>query len=263
MGENRSHSVATIQRRVTVASVVIAIIALLIGTPLIVNGELRLDVAHRLHLAPGWDAEQIADGDAGETLIVVPLPHPLMETGRKVYRYRALYLASPVADGLELSEIDSSRTLNIPVREFDLIAADDEGTYVFFRGTDPSGADTAVLVDVAAATATVLPKGQTVPDRPGDWETPVWEKTVGSCDRYSVSGTLLACFNSADAASYFAGDWQVDVQVYGDFERTRAVYRGSGFLPVLGWAQDDTQLYLQNEKGIWRVPVPEDLRAGS
>ena len=263
MAENRSHTVASIQRRVILASIVIGVISLALGVPLIVNGDLRLDVAHRLHLAPGWEAEQIADGDAGETLVVVPLPHPLMETGRELYRYRALYLASPVADGLELTEIDTGRTLTIPIGEFTLIAADNDGTHVLFRGTDPSGKDTAVLVDVAAGRGTVLPDGQTTPDLPGDWETPVWEKTIGSCDRYSVSGKLLACFNRADAASYFAGDWQVDVQVYGDFERVEPVYRGAGFLPILGWAHDDADIYLQNEKGIWRVPVPNDLRDGA
>jgi hypothetical protein len=263
VGENRSHTVATIQRRVIIACIILGILAVAIGAPLIINGDLRLNVAHRLHLAPGWNAEQIADGDSGETLVVVPLPHPLMETGRELYRYRALYLATPVGDGLELTEIDTGRALTIPVGEFDLVSADEEGEHVLFRGADPSGEDTAVLVDVAAATATVLPEGQTAPDMPGDWDTPVWEKTVGSCDRYSVSGKLLACFNRADAASYFAGDWQVDIQVYGDFERSEAVYRGTGFLPVLGWAHDDADIYVQNEKGIWRVPVPQDLRAGT
>ena len=262
MGERRAHMVETIQRRVIVGSLIVSIITLLVGVPLIVNSDLRLEVAHRLRLAPGWDAEQVAGDEDGMTLVVVPLPHPLMETGREVYRYRALYLAAPVPDGLRLTEIDTGRELTIPVGEFDLIAADDDGANLLFRGTAPGGRDVAVLVDVAPLTATELPEGQAAPNLPGDWTTPVWEKTSGSCDRFSVSGTLLACFNRADAASYLAGDWQVDVQVYGDFERREAVYRGNGFLPLVGWANDDTQLYLQNEKGIWRVPVPEALRGG-
>lgn len=46
---------------------------LIIAVPLTVDDELRLDIAVKTGIAPGKDAEQIADGDDGALLIVVPL----------------------------------------------------------------------------------------------------------------------------------------------------------------------------------------------
>jgi len=258
VGDTRSHTVKTIQRRVVIGTLTLAALVLIIGVPLVIDGDLRLSIAHRLHLAPGWDAEQIATAEDGTTLVVLPL-RPVDGMMKDRYRYKAQYLAAPSREGTELTDIDSGRTLSIPIAELDLIAADPDGAHVLFRGTTSDGTATSVLVDVETLTATTLPEGTTAPDLPGDWETPVWEKTTGRCDRFSVTGRYIACFNRAEAASYLAGDWQVDVQVFGDFSRTKPVYRGAGFLPVVGWAKDDTELYLYNEKGIWRVPVPDDL----
>jgi hypothetical protein len=258
VADNRSHTVRSIQRRVVIGTLTLALISAIIGIPLITNGDLRLSVAHRLHLAPGWDAGRVAEGDHGVTLVVLPLKS-ITDTGRETYRYKAQYLAAPSTDGMVLTDIDSGRTLAIPLRGFDLISADPEGAHVLFRGEASDGSEAAVLVDVAALTASTLPEGQSTPDLPGDWETAVWEKTAGRCDRYSVTGRYLACFNRAEAASYLAGDWQIDVQVYGDFQKSAEVYRGAGFLPIVGWANDDSALYFQNEKGIWRVAISDDM----
>lgn len=32
-----------------------------------------------------------------------------------------------------------------------------------------------------------------------------------------------------------------------------------GFLPWVGFVQNDTFVYLQNERGIWRISVPEEI----
>jgi hypothetical protein len=258
VADNRSHTVKTVQRRVVIGTLTLALIAAVIGIPLIVNGDLRLSVAHRLHLAPGWNAEQVAEGDDGVTLVVLPLK-PITDTGRDTYRYKAQYLATPSGDGMVLTDIDSGRTLVVPLKDFDLISADPEGEHVLFRDEGSDGTEAAVLVDVAALTASTLPEGQAVPDLPGDWETPVWEKSAGRCDRFSVTGRYLACFNRAEAASYLAGDWQIDVQVYGDFQKSAEIYRGAGFLPIVGWANDDRALYFQNENGIWRADISDDI----
>ena len=29
----------------------------------------------------------------------------------------------------------------------------------------------------------------------------------------------------------------------------------NGSLPILGWAADESALYVQNETGVWRVPL--------
>ena len=43
-------------------------IVLLVGTPLLLREDLRLDIAHQLGFAPGKDAEKLAEGDEGAGL---------------------------------------------------------------------------------------------------------------------------------------------------------------------------------------------------
>lgn len=254
-----SHFSRDLQRKFVVILLAITAIIVILGVPLILFDHLRLDVAHQLGIAPGRDAEQLAGGDDGATLVVLPLGD-YAGTGRELYRYKAQYIARPVNGGTELTDIDSERTLTIPLKEIDFIAADAEGEHVLFRGPATEGdKEIAILVNTAAATAKELPAGQDVPSVEGDWTTPVWEKTTGRCERYSSQGTFVACFNRADAANYLAGDWQIDVQLYGEYGVVEPVYRGAGFLPILGWAHNDTWIYFQNELGLWRIELPEDL----
>ena len=255
-----SHFSRGLQRKFVMTLLVAIAVIVLIAVPLILSGDLRLSVAHQLGLAPGGDAEQLADEDDEVTLVVLPLGH-YEGVGLERYRYKAQYVARPVEGGTQLSDIESRTNLTIPLQELNFIAADPEGAHVLFRGPAAGdGEETAILVDTTALTAEELPKGQDVPDLEGDWETPIWEKTRGLCDRYSPQWKFVGCFNRADAASYLAGDWQIDVQLYGVYGVEEPVYRGAGFLPILGWAHDDTWIYFQNERGIWRVEVPESLR---
>lgn len=256
---SRSHHFGDIQRRVVRTLLAIVAIILVIGTPLVLLDELRLNVAHTLNLAPGKDTEQLFDADDNATLVVLPLGD-YDGTGQERYTYRAQYLAQPVTDGTGLTNIETDETITIPQTELDFIAADGEGHHVLFRGPGADGAgEVSTLVTVANGTTEAIAEGET-PAIPGDWETPTWSKTVGLCDRYSPASLYVACFNRADAASYLAGDWQIDVQIFGDFRNVEPVYRGSGFLPILGWANDDTWLYFQNEKGIWRIEIPESIQ---
>ena len=255
-----SHFSGDLQRKFVVILLGVTALIVILGVPLILFGDLRLEVAHQLGLAPGRDAEQLADGEEGAMLVVLPLGD-YEGIGRELYRYKAQYLARPENGGTELTDIESGQTLTIPLEELDFIAADADGAHVLFRGPASEGeGESAILVDTASAKARELPPGQEVPDIEGDWVTPVWEKTTGRCERYSPQEKFIACFNRADAASYLAGDWQIDVQLYGEYGVVEPVYRGAGFLPVLGWAHDDTWIYFQNERGIWRVEVPESLQ---
>ncbi len=254
-----SHFSRDLQRKFVVTLLGVLTVIVLIAIPLILSGDLRLSVAHQLGLAPGQDAEQLADDDDGVTLVVLPLGS-YEGVGLERYRYKAQYLARAANGGTQLSDIDSGHDLTIPLQELSFIATDSEGTHVLFRGpATGNGEETAILVDTTGLTAKELPQGRDIPDIKGDWKTPVWEKTRGLCDRYSPQWKFVACFNRADAASYLAGDWQIDVQLYGEYGVDEPVYRGAGFLPILGWAHDDTWIYFQNELGIWRVEVPESL----
>jgi hypothetical protein len=250
-----------IQRRVVRFLLAVTAIVVVIGVPLVVMDQQRLEIAQQLGLAPGRDAEKLADGDEGAVLIVVPLGE-YTGVGRERYAYRAMYIARPASKGMSLTNIETDASIDVPLQRLDFIAADSDGAHILFRGpsVDDASADRAVLLETASDQTQLLAEGQQAPDLPGDWETPIWEKVTGSCDRISPHQKYIACFNRADAASYLAGDWQVDVQLFGDFEVSKAVYRGMGFLPILGFAHEDNWLYFQNETGIYRIEIPASLR---
>lgn len=256
-----SHHTQSTQRKVVTTLLVITALIVVIAVPLVLSNSLRLDVAHRLGLAPGRGAEQIADGDDGASLVVIPLGNDA-GSGQRRYQYKAQYIARPTEAGTELTDIESGTVLTIPLKELEFVAANADGAHVLFRGPDAgSGDEIAFLVDTARQSAERLPQGQDAPEIDGDWDTPVWAKTQGPCDRYSPGKKFVACFNRADAASYLAGDWQIDIQLYGNYEVSEPVYRGAGFLPILGWAHQDTWIYFQNELGIWRIEIPENLQS--
>lgn len=252
-----------IQRRVIRILIAAAILLTLIATPLILFDELRLDIAHELGLAPGKGAEKLADGDDGAVLVVLALGD-YQGVGREQYRYDAAYIARPSDTGYTLTDIETDATIDVPLTELSFIASDPEGQHILFRGpTADGGAESAALVTRDDATVELLPEGQDTPDIPGDWETPVWAKVVGTCDRVSPHERFIACFNRAEIINYLAGDWQVDVQLFGDFQVSEPVYRGLGFRPILGFADDDTWLYFQNETGIYRIEIPQSLHGHS
>lgn len=254
-----AHHTRWIQRRIVIILFLIAGLILLAAVPLVINDDLRLDLAHRTGIAPGGDAEQIADGDDNATLIVLPLD---MGDGgaRERYRYQAAFIGRPVEGGIELTQIETDESTTLPISELDHVAANADGTTVLFRGPSADGGvDQAIVLQTDGLSTERLDDPDATPDVEGDWETAVWSRVTGYCDRMSPGGTFIACFNRPDAASYLAGDWQVDVQVYGDYQETEPVYRGAGFLPFLGFAHDDTYLYLQNELGIWRIELPDSL----
>lgn len=254
---SHSHFTQSIQRRVIWTLAIVAIVVLAVGIPLVVNDALRLDLAMRFDLVPGKNAEQIAGADDGAILVVVPI-HSETSAGNNRTFYKAQFIGRPAGERTELTDIDSGTTLDIPLRQVDFIAADPAGEHLLLRGKK---SERAVLVDIGALSAHQLPKGQSVPDLPGDWETAIWSTGAGLCDRYSPGRKYVACFNQADAASYLAGDWQIDIQLYGDFSSSKPVYRGRGFLlPMVGFAHDDTWVYFQGIDGIWRVEVPKDLQ---
>ncbi|HWV22815.1 MAG TPA: hypothetical protein VNZ58_01375 [Thermomicrobiales bacterium] len=258
----QSHHTRTIQRRVIWTLVVVFAIILAVGTPLVVNDDLRYDLAMRFELIPGKHAEHLADADDDAILVVLPI-HGKTTSGNDRIFYRAQFIGRPDADGTKLTDIDSGTTVNIPIADVDFIAADPTGEHVLFRG---KRSEPAVMVDTRSLTAESLPPGQQEPDLPGDWETAIWDTGAGLCDRYSPGKKFVVCFQQASAASYFAGDWQIDIQLYGDYNVSEPVFRGKGFLlPMVGFANDDTWIYFQGIDGIWRVEVPHDLqeKAGS
>lgn len=254
MSEHRS-----LQRRVRWIVATVVLIAILVTVPLAIDNELRLELAVKSGLAPGKDAVQLADGDDGALLIVVPLDNAGGESSSP-WLYQAQFIAWPNADGVLLQNLETDAELQIPLERVEFSAANADGSLVLLRGPEMGkGAEAAITVSTQSMELTRLSTPESIPDANGDWQTPTWEKTLGTCDRPSPQKHLVGCFNRASTASYLAGDWQLDLQAWGDFDNVEPVMRGMGFLPWVGFAKNDTVVYLQNENGIWRIDVPDTM----
>lgn len=256
--ESRSHLHKSAQRRFLRIFLVVSALVILLATPLVVKPDLRLEVAHRLGLAPGSDVERVSNGSDGIDLIVAPIEIQ-RPNNRPQYRFRAVYLAREGAQGVELTSIDTGASTIIPLQTYDFISAAPDATKILLLDRRDPSAILGVLVDVATGFVTTMPTDAPYPDLPGRWMEPVWSRTMGICDGISPHAAYIACFQNPKLASYLAGDWELQVRVYGDVDRATAVYRGEGFRPFIGWSGDDRWLYFQNENGVWRAEITEDM----
>lgn len=256
--DSRSHLHTSFQRRFLHIFLAVSALVILAALPLILRPSLRLDLAHRFELAPGADVEQLADGDDGMELIVAPIEIQ-RPNNRPQYRFRAVYLAREGAAGVELTSIESGETINVPLQSYDFISANPDATTILLQDRSDPAAIKGALVDVETGTVSTLPPDAPYPKLSGRWMEPVWSRTMGICDGISPNGMYIACFQNPELASYLAGDWELQVHVYGDVERKTPVYRGEGFRPFIGWSMDDRWLYFQNEHGIWKAEITEDM----
>ena len=251
------------QHRFRNAVIALAVLVAVIGIPMMVLSEQRLELGNRLGIVPGGDVQQVASADDGQILIVVPFRDPGDAYG-SAYRQRAQYLARPSSTGMTLDDLSTGATIEIPLTDIDFIAANDDGSTILIRqGSTPATAKS-VVIDVATNAATELPQGTMSPDLPGDWTTPVWAKVGTQCGMRSVTSRYVACFPDPTLATYLFGDWQLDLQLYGDYRVSKPLFRGMGFVPSLGWTNDDQTIWFQNERGIWKIdlgPNPLDLTA--
>lgn len=253
------HHHQTLQRRVWIAVGVVVALVLLIGVPLVVLDDERLDLALQLGLVPGKNADHLSDADDGALLIVVPLDNG-DTSATSPWLYRAQFIAWPHVEGNELENLNTHQRVLIPLATIDFTSNNSDGSLILMRGTlAHSGEDAAFTVEPDTMTVSQLPAVDSVPDSPGDWDVPYWEKTAGMCNRPSEEKKFVGCFTRASGASYLAGDWQLDLQIWGNFETVHPLFRGQGFLPWMGFAENDTVVYLQNERGIVRIDVPEDV----
>lgn len=256
--DSRSHLHSSFQRRFLRVFLAASAVAMLVMAPLMLVPGLRLDIAHRLNLVPGTNIEQVATADDALELIVAPIEID-RPNNRPQYRFRAVYLAREGPNGVELISIDTGATITLPMASYDFVSAAPDATKLLLRDERDPAAAKGVLVDVASGTVTPLPSESPYPSLPGRWTESVWSRTMGVCDGISPNARYIACFQTPALASYLAGDWQIDVHVYGDVEREIAIYRGEGFRPFVGWSNDDRWLYFQNEFGIWRASVRDDM----
>jgi hypothetical protein len=258
-GDSRSHLDRSTQRRFRVIVLTCAAIAALILTPLVLNDQLRLDTAHRLNLAPGKDVERVATADDDLRLIVVPI-QAVNEARRSEIRFRAAFLAREGPDGVELEFIDSGERIALGLEAYDFYSASDDGNFVLFQDTRNPDAIQGELIDLSTGDVTAMPAESPYPtDIPGDWERGAWETPMGRCEGFSPHAKFIACFKNPALSTFLAGDWELQVRVYGSAQDAIAIYRGIGILPLVGWSNDDSRVYFQNEEGIWMSPVSLDM----
>lgn len=247
-----------LQRRVLIVTIIIVVIAATIGVPLVTNDDLRYDLAMRFGLIPGQSVEKLAEYEDGALLVVIPLDN-ITDDGVTPWLFKAQFIAWPRDSGLEVENLDTGSRAELPLAEIEFVSANGDGSLVLFRGRDvTSGSAMAVTVAPETMAIDVLPGPNASPDEPGDWETYVWDKTADRCHRASPYKRFVGCFTSPELSSFAAGDWELSIHHWGDFEELFPVFRGQGFPPYLGFAKEDTVIYFQNEQGIWRADVPDE-----
>lgn len=240
--------------------IVLAVVILVIGIPLMISASLRLRLAYDLDAVPGKDVPKLAGADPNVTLVTVAVNKPDAE-GRPIQTALALYIATTTSSGIALQDLNAPRTLRIPLDHYDLISADADASHLLFVADMSGGGHQAVLVTVATGAVTPLPSGETQPNLPGDWTTPVWQKGAVGCDSASPGFTFVACVEGPKLAAFFAGDWDLRIQKYGDLTYSFGLFRGLGSEPIGGWAKDDRTFYFQNERGLWKATVsPDELK---
>ncbi|MGH2559220.1 MAG: hypothetical protein ACRDJH_09155 [Thermomicrobiales bacterium] len=253
---SQSHHHRRLQRRVLIIASVTAVIAVLIGVPLAISPELRLDVAYRLGVAPGADAEQIFAEHATVELLILVEEVPV-ELSPPTRRYHAVAVAERTADGILLHDINRDRAVSVPLDRYDRVAAATDRDALLLVDEQAADDPRAVLVTLSAGTVRKLPPGQVDPGIPGDWSGDIAGNTI-DCGGVSPASTWVGCIDRRGRAGrYLAGDWELQAHPYGRPEETHHLYRGLGLLPIVGWSEDERWLYLQNESGIWRVAAPE------
>ena len=238
---------------------VVVVAVLVVVVPLVLSGALRLRLAQDFGFAPGEDVPKLAGADASIDLLVAPVMQADDRTDRPVRTLVALYIARTEADGVVLQDLNADRQIRLPLASFDHVAAAPDASAVLFVEGDTSNAPRAVLVTVASGEVEALPAGQRRPDLPGEWDASLWDNVSVRCDAVSPRLAYVACLDPPEAAHYLAGDWEIRMQVYGDFREQIPIYRGRGFLPIAGWTRDERTLYFQNENGLWRADVPTEL----
>ena len=250
--ESRGYLHSGVQRLALRISLVAATILLIVMVPIMVNDELRLDIARQLHLVPDGVGEQIADGDSGASLLVLPISTEQATTDRIVYRNLAAFIAYPEDGSLRLEAINTDGELTVPFDEFDLVSTAPDGSQMFIAG--PEGG---AVIDVAGVEVIQRLEPGVAPDVAWDWETPVWMLVPGICDTLSMELEWIACFPRPALAAWFAGDWHLRLLRYGNSDERHDVMRGLGFRPTVGFSEDDRWMYIANERGVRRFDVQE------
>ncbi len=248
-GTPLSHHFKREQRKARYIALVAAAVLLVIFVPLIASPGLRLNVAEALNAVPDGEREELFPGATGLELVVLIEEVPV-EYSLPLRRYTAVYVAERTPDAILLHDLSMGTTVTVPLTRYDRfsVAADRSAILVVDEAANP---DRAVLVTVATGVVRALPPGETDPGIPGDWRADIFAGIAG-CNAVSPSGAWVACATSSPRVF---GDWELYIHPAGRSKDKTFILRGLGTTPVLGWAADESAVYLQNENGVIEVPL--------
>jgi len=252
----QAHHYGREQRRAKAIAVSVLVIVVIVGGAFVLLPDERLELGIRLGLVPGEDAEKLYDGDDPVELIVLVTEVPVQLTLPEL-RYEAVYIAERTGNEVILRDLNRSTEVVVPLAHYDFISTSFDRSAILFVDQTSGPEPKAVLVTAATGQVQELPLGQTDPGIPGSWDEDIGGTTF-QCDGVSPSATWIACISHGRAVSRFIfGSWELQVSPYGDSRSKKSLYRGGGSDPIAGWTADDRWIYVQNEKGLYRVEVTE------
>jgi hypothetical protein len=242
-----SHHVQREQRRFRFVVLVVMVVGVGLLTPILLHPELRLQVGHRLGWVPSEAEQLFAEGEPVELIVLVTeTPNPFSGPSR---HYTAVYIAEWLETGIRLHDLVHGGTVDLPIRRYDLISGSADQSRLLFVDEAPGGPE-AILVTVGSGEVQPLPRGETEPEIPGNWDEEVSFGNIG-CSGVSPDRERVVCIVHGGTRFLF-GDWELIVHPFGMSDQQSRLYRGLGSDPVVGWAADGDALYFQNERGLWR-----------
>lgn len=244
-----SHHHKREQRNGRILALILAVVVVAVSAPLFANPSLRLGVAEGIGAVPDGEREELYP-DATSLELVIMVEAIPVEASLPIERYTAVYVAERTPDAVVLHDLAVERDLTLPLTRYDRIAAaaDRSAVMLVDEGADPVQA---VLVTIATGDVRALSPGETDPGIPGDWAADIVAGSAG-CNGVSPSGSWVAC---AVGSPRVFGDWELYVHPAGRSKDKERILRGLGSTPILGWAADDSAVYLQNENGVLKAPL--------
>ncbi len=239
-------------RRIILAT---AMVLILLGAPLLLAPGWRLTVGQRLQFVPGQDADRLfGPGEQVELVVLteeIPVPGSLPSK-----RYTAVYIAEHASGAVQLHDLAAGRIIRLPISTYDRITAANDRSALLFVDRAETPNERRVLVTVTSGEVRELSPDEREPALPGNWSADIPFGVIG-CGGVSPRGTWVACIRTGTGFSpYLFGSWELQAHRYGAPDECVRLYRGRGTHPIVGWADDESVLYFQNEFGLWRVSVP-------
>lgn len=223
--------------------IVVALVAFFYSAP-----KLRLSLAQQLHIVPGRDATKVASSDDAR-LIVITVPVQGELSGTR-YRQEARYLLH-FGPPMTVTDLRDGHTFKMPLSGFPTITINSDRSTLLFTVSQGTSKTYATL-DMKTDSAT---KTNGKPD--GTWTEDVYN-SHGACPGASPHDKYTVCLFKGGLSNtrYLFGDWEADVRQYGTTTGDLAAYRGRGLLPIVGFAPNDSALYIYGEYDIWKLPIP-------